>query len=88
MSYNKKFVFSFAILMVEMCTREEPYTKELSFMDPGQVLELIVNKDAPTAVEARKVLDVSYNKLFNLILTLIMLYSIFVSPARFSGGDI
>nr|XP_022343862.1 uncharacterized protein LOC111136960 isoform X1 [Crassostrea virginica]XP_022343863.1 uncharacterized protein LOC111136960 isoform X1 [Crassostrea virginica]XP_022343864.1 uncharacterized protein LOC111136960 isoform X1 [Crassostrea virginica] len=47
-------VFSFAILMVEMCTREEPYTKELSFMDPGQVLELIVNKDAPTAVEARK----------------------------------
>lgn len=41
--------------MVEMCTREEPYTKELSFMDPGQVLQLVIDKDAPSAVEAKKV---------------------------------
>lgn len=47
-------VYSFAIIMVEMCTREEPYTKELSFMDPGQVLQLVIDKDAPSAVEAKK----------------------------------
>lgn len=41
--------------MVEMCTREEPYTKELSFMDPGQVLQLVIDKDAPSAVDAKKV---------------------------------
>lgn len=54
-SYWAGFFFSFAIIMVEMCTREEPYTKELGFMDPGQVLQLVIDKDAPSAVEAKKV---------------------------------
>ncbi|XP_069117927.1 uncharacterized protein [Argopecten irradians] len=48
-------IYSFAILLTEMCTREEPYTNELSYLDVADVLVLVQNKDAPQAAEAKQI---------------------------------
>ncbi|XP_052083610.1 uncharacterized protein LOC127720912 [Mytilus californianus] len=47
-------VYSFGIILSEVCTREEPYSTETGFLEPEQILQLVIDKDAPGASGAKK----------------------------------
>ena len=48
--------YRFGIILTEVCTREEPYSAELGYLEPEQVITLIIDKDSPEAAEPKKVL--------------------------------
>lgn len=47
-------VYSFGIILSEVCTREEPYSTETGYLEPEQILQLVIDKDASGASEAKK----------------------------------
>ncbi|OPL20323.1 natriuretic 1-like peptide receptor, partial [Mytilus galloprovincialis] len=44
---------TFGIILTEICTREEPYSSETGYLEPEQILQLVIDKDSPTAGEAK-----------------------------------
>ncbi|CAC5406501.1 Guanylate cyclase 32E,Guanylate cyclase soluble subunit beta-2,Head-specific guanylate cyclase,Retinal guanylyl cyclase 2,Heat-stable enterotoxin receptor,Olfactory guanylyl cyclase GC-D,Atrial natriuretic peptide receptor 2,Receptor-type guanylate cyclase gcy-28,Speract receptor,Receptor-type guanylate cyclase gcy-13,Soluble guanylate cyclase gcy-31,Soluble guanylate cyclase gcy-36,Receptor-type guanylate cyclase gcy-21,Soluble guanylate cyclase 89Db,Soluble guanylate cyclase 88E,Guanylate cyclase 2G,Rece len=44
----------FGIILSEVCTREEPYSTETGYLEPEQILQLVIDKDASGASEAKK----------------------------------
>ena len=59
-------IFRFGIILSEVCTREEPYSAELGYLEPEQVITLVIDKDSPEAVEPKKVLQHTEDS-FNLL---------------------
>ncbi|XP_046340385.2 uncharacterized protein LOC124121432 [Haliotis rufescens] len=46
-------VYSFTIIVTEVCTREQPFTYELQVMEPKHIIQMVIDKDDPQNREAQ-----------------------------------
>ncbi|XP_046556710.1 uncharacterized protein LOC124265901 [Haliotis rubra] len=46
-------IYSFTIIVTEVCTREQPFTYELQVMEPKHIIQMVIDKDNPDNKEAQ-----------------------------------